>query len=1775
MSGERFGFPASFAQARLWFLERLEPGSARYNLGWALSLRGRLAIAALRGALAALTARHEALRTTFADGEDGPLQVIAAAEPDRMALLPVLDLAGMPDAEARRLADAELRRPFDLERGPLARHTLLRLAPEEHILVLAIHHIVSDAWSLELLLRELAALYGGFAGGRPADLPDLPVQYADFAVWQRDWLSGDVLAGRLAWWRERLAGCPAALDLPADRPRPPVQTSRGRNYPWGLPPERTTALRELGRGAGSGTLFMTLLAGFAALLGRVTGQDDIPLGSAVAGRDQVELEGVVGLFANTLVLRCDLAGDPAFRELLARARETTLAAAAHGDLPFEKLVEELRPERDLSRTPLFQVVFDLHPVAAVEDLALPGLVAAMLPLESRTAKFDLTLSLAESARGVTGLMQYNADLFEAATVARLMGHYEALLAGAAADPERRLSELPLLRPWERHQLLVEWRGAGETGPIASTLHELFAAVAAREPGRPAVTFEGETITYGQLQARAGRVARRLRALGAGPGVLVGIALERSFDLVAAVLGVLAAGAAYLPLDPSNPDERLAYMLEDSGAPLLLAQGDAARRLAGIAARVRLVDLDGSDETADPWLPQAVPDDLAYIIYTSGSTGRPKGVAVTHANVVRLFACTAEGFGFGPDDVWTLFHSYAFDFSVWEIFGALLHGGRLVVVPYAVSRSPEAFHGLLHRERVTVLSQTPSAFLELARVDTERGGVTLPDLRWVLFGGEALNLQSLRRWFADHGDHRPRLVNLFGITETTVHVTWRPLGLVDLEGPAGSVVGGPIPDLEMFLLDRTLEPAPIGVPGEVFVGGPGLARGYLSRPETTAERFVPHAWPPVDKPGARLYRSGDLARRLPSGDVEYLGRIDRQVKVRGFRIELGEIEAALARHPGVAHGVVLLDGKEAEDRRLVAYVVPGEARARPLLEVLRLEREGLPEGGRLTELPNGMTVAGSSRSEAGFLYKEIFAEESYLRHGVTLPPGAVVFDVGANIGMFSLFAAARSVGATVYAFEPIPAVFALLTANARLYGLDAKLFDCGLAARPGSADFVWYPHLSVLSGRFADSGAEEETVRAYLGNLGETGDLDAESLDGLLADRLEGRHVTCRLTTLSEVIREHGVERIDLLKIDVEKSELDVLAGIAEEDWPKIRQVVVEVHDLDGRLRRVEADLAARGFRVVAEQDRELGGTSLYNLYAVRPEVLSAPTGPADLPAAWTWSGPERWIEDLRAHLRAVLPEHLVPAAFVPLAELPRTANGKLDRVALPAPSAVRRVRPRVAPQSEMERAVAVIWCEVLGLAEVGVDESFFDLGGHSLLLARVHSRLHALLGPDRQPSMVDLFRYPTVATLAAHLAGTASEAPTATPVPTGPRRITASGNAIAVIGMSGRFPGATSVDELWANLAAGVESISFFSEGERRPGYVPARGVLADADLFDAPFFGLTAREAELLDPQQRLLLEQAWAALEDAGYPPESCPARTGVYAGVSRNTYLRRIEARPDLLAAVGEFPAMMANHNDFLATRVSYKLDLKGPSVNVQSACSTSLLAVHLACRGLLQGDCDLALAGGVSVKFPQRAGYLYQEGGIVSPDGHCRPFDAAAAGTVSGEGVAVVVLKRLADALADGDRVRAVIRGTAVNNDGAVKVGYTAPGVEGQAAVIAAAQAEAGVAPETVTYVEAHGTGTPLGDPIEVAALAQAFGSAGDTRRSACALGSVKGNLGHLDAAAGVTGSDQDGPRPGAPAGPAEPGLRTAEPADRFRRDPVLRQRAPGRMGVRQRSAPRRE
>jgi amino acid adenylation domain-containing protein len=916
--------PLSFGQEQLWLAQRIDDLGDAYHFARSLELAGELDLGALHAAFDAIVERHQALRTVVCETDGVPAQRIMPAAPRAIALA---DLAALGEAE-RAAALAALERqvtaaPFDLARDPMLRLQLVRLAPRRHQLLIVLHHIASDGWSLGILVREFQTLYAQAAQGRAPSLPPLQLQYADYAHWQRTPAHGAALEAAAHYWRERLRDAPQIHGLLTDRVRPQQPSFRGARVVTRLDRATTERLRRLAQGAGA-TLFMALETLFASLVASYSRCADVVIGTPVANRPRPELEGLIGYFVNLLALRHDIDPRASTLELLARSRRDTIDAFSHQQLPFDQVVRAVASSRSGSYSPLVQLVFVLHN-NDIGALALPGLACGVGQPAQANALFDLRLEASETEDGLLLSWEYALDLFNEATVQGLASSYGQLVRAALDAPERPLGELDFLDAEDRRRQLAEGSAAGPSFGDGQCIHALFERAAAATPDAVALVFEDQQLSYGALNARANRLAHYLiTERQVGPDTLVGLCAERSFEMVVGMLAILKAGGAYVPLDPHYPPGRLAHMLADAGLGTVLIESHllAATPVgAGQALCLDHPDLRRALEAQpahDPAPAGLAGHHLAYVIYTSGSTGKPKGVMVEHGNVTRLMAAAQGEFGFGRDDVWTMFHSYAFDFSVWELWGALSHGARLVLVPYWIARAPAEFYQLLVRERVTVLNQTPSAFNNLIEED-RRAGAALA-LRYVVFGGEALNFSALLPWVERHGDRQPRLVNMYGITETTVHVTLRALDRATLEGAAGaSLIGAPLADLQVVLLGPALNLVPSGVPGEMYVAGAGVARGYLNRPELNAERFVTLA-----QFGAkRFYRTGDLARRLPGGELDYLGRIDHQVKIRGFRIELGEIEGVLGAHPQVREALVLAREGAGGEQQLVAYAATHE------------------------------------------------------------------------------------------------------------------------------------------------------------------------------------------------------------------------------------------------------------------------------------------------------------------------------------------------------------------------------------------------------------------------------------------------------------------------------------------------------------------------------------------------------------------------------------------------------------------------------------------------------------------------------------------------------------------------------------------------------------------------------------------------------------------------------------------------------------------------------------
>lgn len=1440
--------PLSFAQEALWFVDKVNPENAGYNTMLPILLKGELDLTALHQTLETLQQRHEVLRICFIEtdnnieeyaglmpAQDDNINVTAVIHEKLDLPLTEIDFSQEDDAPGKleNVIKNEMVNPFDLSQAPLYRAVLIKMNDADHRLILTVHHIISDGWSTGVLYAEFCSIYQVYAAGQDISLPPA-VQYLDYAIAQRDYLTKDVLEKQLAYWKHQLSDVPQ-LKLAKDHARSSINSYQGRSKIRMFPAVLSKAIRTLSQQQGV-TVFVTMLSVFNLLMQRYSSQGDIVIGTPLMIRNTPELEKIVGMLINMAVLRMQVQPEISFKAFLKSNRKMMLDAHDNSDLPFDYLVKALQPLREANVNPFFQVVFAqdmahspvLHQGHTVDKLSIQvhGSIGAS---NNKVTRFDIEAYLKDSGEDLGIEFVCNKQMFDETTVDRMLDHYICLLEQAVKQPDAQISLYSLLNNDMRQKVLTQWNQTGSSYPRDKSVAELFEQQVQINPEAIAIVYKQQKLSYEGLNQRANQLAHYLIDCGLQSEDMVALCLERSVDLIVSILAITKAGGVYIPLDADYPEQRLAFMLDDIKAGILLTQSNLLDQLPEFSRQIICLDRHGPEieryKTDNPDVVLSATN-LIYVMYTSGSTGQPKGVCVEHRNVVRLVKET-NYIEMGPAETFLLSAPVSFDASTMEIWGSLLNGASLVIYPDQ-QLSTDELAKVIEQHKVTTLFLTSALFNQMV----DHHSQALSGIKQLLTGGEMLSAKHAKTMRQQLNDGR--LIHVYGPTEGTTYSTYHVIKN-DEEISNYTPIGKPISNTTAYVLDEKRNPVPPGITGELYVGGDGLARGYLNQPVLTNESFIYKAFNENEK--IRLYRTGDLVRYTDDGDIVFIGRADHQIKLRGYRIELGEIETLLASFETVSEVLVMLREDVAGDKRLVAY----------------------------------LTLHNSAKQDAS----------------------------------------------------------------------------------------------------------------------------------------------------------------------------------------------------------------------------------------------------------------------EIRRYCQNNLPVYMVPSAFVVLDSFPVSKNGKVDQKSLPEPDTGRQLNSTyIAAKGKLELAIADIWKEVLHLDEVGIEDNFFDLGGHSLLLVKVHKQIKQLLQKDIP--IVNLFQHPTIRSLSAVLqADDVGDEISLIETIKNNYADNASNEfknePIAVIGLSGRFPGAGNIQQFWQNLKDGKESIKFFSAEELRaagideniishPDFVPAKGYLENADQFDAQFFGYSPRDADFMDPQQRLFLMLAWEALENANYDAARYGGKIGVFAGCSENSYWFSIKNNEETRNA-GMLENALAAGKDFLASRVAYKLDLHGPAITLQTACSTSLVAIHEACRSIINGECDMAMAGGVSISAPLVSGYIYTPDSIASPDGHCRAFDASAAGTLGGDGGGIVVLKRLSQALKDGDIIHAVVRGSAINNDGALKVGYTAPSVEGQSEAIASAIVNSGVDVSSISYIETHGTGTNLGDPIEIAALKKVYSNVDPDNK--ILLGSLKTNVGHLDAAAGVS------------------------------------------------------
>lgn len=1429
----------SSAQQRMWILEQLRPDNSVSHHFFSFSNQGPLSIKALIGAFQAVINRHEALRTGFDKVDGKPVQII---HPKAAMQLNLVDMSNFEKNSFRpllnKLAEQESRRHFDIQMPPLIRIVLIRFSPTDHKVMVTVHRLISDSPSVEQILDEACHSYNAVHSGSTQELPPPGGQFSEFVANQNLWMQQEGFQHDLEWWKNQLQGSTQALDLPCDHNRPAILTFPGAMHHFSIGGSIYEAITEFcSQRDCSQEVFLLMV--YKILLFRLCHQADILVGCNLVDGRTTQQSKTVGHLCNWQILRTHFSSMdgsfPSIAELLEDIKTHVTEARHHGKVPYELILESLLLERDLSRNSLFQVTFSFNQITRAK-LTLAGCSGASVDLGGIVSEFDLSLVFRERKECFQGTFIYNTNLFEEETIERFAGHYWSLLTSVLSEPHRNIIDHDPLSQEQRAEILSTWNQTDQPLQVQSNLKTLFENAVEKYGQEEALCFGRKTMTYQQLNQRANQLAYFILENNVGPEQPIAVFMHRSIERVICLLAILKAGCCYVPLDPDYPKDGRLYMLKDCGAKIIFSQRDLHEAVAEYEGKIVYVDpqwdlfesFPGVNPTNSPETEQ-----LAYMIYTSGSTLFHKGVQTTHRGVCNRLLWLQQTFKLNPSHRLLQKTPFVYDISVWEIFWPLISGATLVLARLGCHRNADLLISQVADQKITHLHFVPSVLQEFLKPDKVKICSTIQK---VFCSGEALPTSLQKGFFARFP--KARLHNLYGPPEVTIDATcW------DFRGSATQhafPIGRPISNVKVYALDSHFQPVPVGVDGELLVGGRGLARGYRNQPALTAARFIPD--PFSEMPGSRMFKSGDVVRFMPDGNLRFIGHLEHHKKVRGFRINYSEIRAVLEEHPAISRAQVLTRKDHAGKPCLVAYLI-----------------------------------------QAG-------------------------------------------------------------------------------------------------------------------------------------------------------------------------------------EDAPQ------------------ESELCTL--------------------------------------------------------LRKILPNYMIPQVFMSVERFPKTPDGKMNRRALPVPvrEVTKEEEPYARAHSEIERVILNAWRKVLNINLIDVNQNFFEIGGDSLGLVRVYRHLPKIMTQDLV--VMDLFKHPTIHDLALFFEAREEELAISSrgkdhkdqvkrfmEKVKQDKRVT-----IAIVGMAGRFPGANDISTFWKNIESGKFCLSTFSSEElldsdvdpelvEDPNYVPIRGILEGYQNFDAEFFDFTPREAQITDPQHRLFLECAWEALETAGYVPQKYKRPIGIYGGVGYSEYFAsHISPNKQIMENVGILPVMIGNGTDNFCTRVAYKLGLTGPALTVQTACSTGLVAVHLACQGLKNGDSEVALAGGVHLGTLDKSGYLYEEGMTLPPDGVCRSFDARASGSTISQGAAVVVLKRLEDAINDGDCIYAVIKGSGMNNDGAIKDGYTSYSREGQEKVIVASYEQAGFSPDSISYVETSSTGSPLGDPIEVGALMDAFRKKTD-RKHFCTLGALKPNIGGLDVAAG--------------------------------------------------------
>ncbi|MGB8194585.1 MAG: amino acid adenylation domain-containing protein, partial [Chitinophagaceae bacterium] len=1295
-------YELSHAQKRLWILSQLENTSIAYNMHGAFLFEGALNKNALVNAFTELIKRHESLRTIFITSNGEPRQKII--EPaDINFHLNTLDISENParNGLAEKLATKEAITPFDLSKGPLLRASLIGLEKNKSVLLFTMHHIIGDGWSMGVLLNETLTLYNNFNKNKQNGLTPLRIQYKDYAAWQNAQLQGDLFAKNKKYWLSQLGEDEIpVLELPYDKPRPRVQTFNGDRIDFLLDKTLVKKLDTLCKEK-EVTFFVGLLAAVKTLFYKYTGQTDIVIGSPIAGREHVDLENQIGFYVNTLVLRTRFLPGNSYEQLLSIIKEESINAYEHQLYPFDRLVDDLDLQKDLSRSAVFDVMVALQNTELNNNrpVAMEGIEISNFPSKRMVSMFDLTISFSEEGEGYLTSMEYNTDLFNRSTIIRLGEHFTALLSALVSAPGKPINQISYINIAEERKLL-DINDSLFIHPYNKTAIQLFEKQVEKTPGKAAIEYDGTILTYREINIKATELASFLaKSKKIVSQDIIAIQLERSPQAVFAILAVLKLNAVYLPLDINTPVERLTYVLQDSKAKLLLTASEY-EDLSIPCLNPEKIEYEAFDQELTSM--EVSMSDSAYIIYTSGTTGNPKGVDISHGALINYINWFTRSYNITEQDNTLLISSLGFDLGYTGFWSSLVSGATMHIMKEMKQVDPAVLMHCLIHYKISYIKLTPSHFKLL--IHELRNAKAKLELRLIVLGGEPIQVENVEEYF--NYDKNVTIVNHYGPTETTIGTIAATINSKNFNDfKRMPHIGKPIDNARVYILDNDGHLAPQGIRGEICIAGAGLAKGYRNHSELTIEKFVTVQ---VGHNKERVYKTSDVGKHTEDGNIVLLGRKDNQIKIRGYRVELEEIENTLKKYSDIENAVVTVEEYKNE-KQLIAYVV-----AKP-------EASLFINGFKRYKLPNNLAIAQINKNETDYIYKEIFELQAYLKHGISLKDGDCIFDVGANIGLFSVFANMACRNPKMYAFEPNPKVYDTLSANATLYCPGIKLFNCGLAEGNKTSEFTFFEGFSLLSGLYANEKAERDMVKTFMVNQQNKGVDDMKELvssaDQILNKRFKAFTFLVQLESLSDVIERENVQQIDYLKINVEKAELDVLRGIRDEHWARIRQIVLEV-DVKENLPIITTMLENNGYDLIVEQDLLLEGTTLCYVYAIRKGDKARLNKGKKQRSLHLAALPDKIISDasLRDFIRKKLPDYMMPARIIQIEKIPLTGNGKINKKALRhlSSTGIDSTRAYIAPGNEIEQKLADIWQNVLGKEKIGTNDSFFEMGGNSL-----------------------------------------------------------------------------------------------------------------------------------------------------------------------------------------------------------------------------------------------------------------------------------------------------------------------------------------------------------------------------------------------------------------------------------------------------------------------------